>query len=229
MPQSISWKRLAAEGSAIVVSILLAFAIDAAWEARVDRLESRAAVASLRTDFAEARAALTRNRQGNESVLAAIDTVLRLVGEGVAVVEVPTRLLVRITVAPTYDPPTGSLDGLVASGRLGMLTDQPLQEALAAWPAAVDDMNDKSRLHESFVYDELIPEMRGIMPFRILANTRWAEADRPETLPVRSTEEFLALLGHLSLMPQRTLNSAGGMRKVDRLLSQIEERLFPGG
>ena len=48
LTQGIAWKRIAAEGVAIVVSILLAFAIDAAWDASRERAEERQALSGLR-------------------------------------------------------------------------------------------------------------------------------------------------------------------------------------
>jgi hypothetical protein len=58
MKQPIPWTRLIAEGLAIVVSILLAFAIDAWWEQRQDTAEERRILVSLRDEFTEIRALL---------------------------------------------------------------------------------------------------------------------------------------------------------------------------
>ena len=49
--ENIPWKRLYVEAAAIVASILLAFAIDAWWEDRQDRVLEHQYVVSLRADF----------------------------------------------------------------------------------------------------------------------------------------------------------------------------------
>ena len=49
--QPIPWLRLGAESVAIVGSILLAFAIDAWWDARVERTEEQAHLMALQDQF----------------------------------------------------------------------------------------------------------------------------------------------------------------------------------
>ena len=50
--QDIPWKRLSVEAAAIVVSILLAFAIDAWWEERLERKEEAEQLVRLHAEFA---------------------------------------------------------------------------------------------------------------------------------------------------------------------------------
>lgn len=52
--RDIPWLRIAAEGSAIVASILLAFAIDAWWDKRGDQIRERAMLTEMRAEFAQA-------------------------------------------------------------------------------------------------------------------------------------------------------------------------------
>ena len=49
--QKIPWKRLPIEAAAIVVSILLAFAIDAWWNEQQERAEEREVLESLYVEF----------------------------------------------------------------------------------------------------------------------------------------------------------------------------------
>ena len=224
MGNEFSWKRLTAEGAVIVLSILLAFSLDAWWEAHTERSQALDAVVALGTDFEAARSELAGQVRTNEGILASSDSLLSLL-EGGSVVDVPTDLLISLTRASTYAPPTGALDELLASGRLSMIPDGELREALAAWPVTVERLNEKMNLHESFVFEQLIPEMRSIMPFRVVADTRYEEAQRPEAIPVHSTEEFANLLSQLRIMVHRTLKSSGGVGRVDDLLSVIEARL----
>jgi len=51
MPRQIPWLRIGAEGVAIVVSILLAFGIQAGWEGMQDRQSERRALQSIRGDL----------------------------------------------------------------------------------------------------------------------------------------------------------------------------------
>ena len=56
--QKLPWKRLFAEGTAIVLSILLAFAIDAWWEDRSDQQAEQLLFQRLKADFTEIREAI---------------------------------------------------------------------------------------------------------------------------------------------------------------------------
>jgi hypothetical protein len=53
--RSIPWPRILAEGVAIVLSILLAFGIQAWWEGRQERLEEREILIGLRDELLEIR------------------------------------------------------------------------------------------------------------------------------------------------------------------------------
>ena len=66
--KTIPWKRLAVEAAAIVVSILLAFGIDAWWDARNDVVEEREILIGLEIEYVDLRARLDQwarfNRNG---------------------------------------------------------------------------------------------------------------------------------------------------------------------
>ncbi len=51
--RQIPWIRISAEGAAIVVSILLAFAIDAAWQHRGEVAEEREILVGLEAEFVD--------------------------------------------------------------------------------------------------------------------------------------------------------------------------------
>lgn len=53
MPDDISWKKISIEGLVIVISILLAFAIEAYWQERQNQIEERELIINLRQDLLE--------------------------------------------------------------------------------------------------------------------------------------------------------------------------------
>ena len=56
--QPLPWKRLVAEAAAIVLSILLAFAIDAWWDDRGERRAEQLLLQRLKADFLDIQSAL---------------------------------------------------------------------------------------------------------------------------------------------------------------------------
>ena len=64
--QGIPFKRLTLEAFAIVASILLAFAIDAWWQQRIELRQSDALIVSLRADFETSQVHLAEWLAGNQ-------------------------------------------------------------------------------------------------------------------------------------------------------------------
>ena len=81
LAQGIAWKRITAEGIAIVVSILLAFAIDAAWDESRERAQERRALRGLQEEFTENLRLLETNLDGHRSTLRATTALLALSDE----------------------------------------------------------------------------------------------------------------------------------------------------
>ena len=73
--REIPWPRILAEGTAVVVSILLAFAIDAWWDERKERDDERDVLLALKAEFeANAQAYLRRIEELCETPVAIIST-----------------------------------------------------------------------------------------------------------------------------------------------------------
>ena len=117
-------------------SILLAFGIDVAWEGRQGRLQERDAIVALHED-AVANA---------DQVARVIENVERNYAGALAFFEsapgdleaIPTdaalTVIQSLTVPGRASLQHGALDGLIASGRIGLIRDPHLQKLLADWP-----------------------------------------------------------------------------------------------
>ena len=140
--RNFSWPRILAEGTIIVVSILLAFGIQAWWEERKDRLDEAELLSRLRTEFTsnlariDARSSfrlmLDRNKEMFELASSAPEP-------GGAVVSVPALTIRVIAMAPTYEAETPVFDGLVRSGRMEVIESREIRVALAAWERLLRD------------------------------------------------------------------------------------------
>lgn len=76
--QALRWKRLFAEGVAIVLSILLAFAIDAWWEDRNDQQAAQVLLHRLKADFTEIRTALRLTEADHRETSAACIALMNI-------------------------------------------------------------------------------------------------------------------------------------------------------
>jgi hypothetical protein len=130
------------EAILIVSSILLAFAIDAAWSGREQRQQESELLEALRADFERNQVLLEASRTLHETHRAAAQDFLRLSSPGSAspASVIPDRTLLGLVSWHTYDPILGSLDSAVASGRLSLIRDSRLRVALAGWVDSVEDL-----------------------------------------------------------------------------------------
>jgi hypothetical protein len=142
MAQGIQARRLLVEGLAIVLSILVAFGIDAAWDLRQDRLQEVEILEGLEREFEELISVL------EESVPLGVtghDNLRRFLrGPASEMARIPADQAWDVVVSPLMrdwvtDLPTGFLDSTVSSGRLATLRDPELLAELARFRSLRED------------------------------------------------------------------------------------------
>ena len=136
------------EGILIVISILVAFAIDAWWEARQDREAEARILVSLRQEFQANVDRLPRFVEQNKLAADLRERVIhdmREAGPG-GRVEMRAFDLAYALIQGTSDPQQGALDAILSSGELRYLEDRELRERLAGWPKLVIDATENEVL-----------------------------------------------------------------------------------
>lgn len=177
----IQWRRLLAESVAVVLSILLAFAIDAWWDARQESGRERDLLAGLRTDFESSRPGLEgrlilarRMAAGTVELLDRIEA-----RESSREVLVPDSLILAVLGGPTYEPATNTLDAALASGEIELLESAELRTELANWRRLLSDTREDELEVRRVTNEQLVPELArsvDLGPFfsRVLA---WSGGD----------------------------------------------------
>jgi hypothetical protein len=158
---SARWTRALVEGLVIVVSILLAFAIDAAWAERQERIEEAAVLDGLAREFAGYRTSLEARVAQHTDMMSAMEAILRAIDAGAWTTDAWTveQALWLSLNPPTSDLGNGVRDALVQGGRLQIISDRALREKLAAWPGYYEEVLDDQLLGRSLVFDRLLPHM----------------------------------------------------------------------
>jgi len=132
---SIPWSRIVAEGVVIVISILLAFGIDAWWDATLERGLEREYLTRLEADLESGR---TRIDLYGTRFSDVADAVEQLIGRLASSAPIPdTTELVALAVKAgrtgfssdflTYD---ATYQELLSTGNLGVIRDADLRQAL---------------------------------------------------------------------------------------------------
>jgi hypothetical protein len=153
-------KRTILNGTGIVVSILLAFAIEAGWNARSERQGERAALEGLRAEFgADLRQLdeMIAEFRRQDSLLERFFALSTPESEDVAEEEVG-RFNLALMWADIFDPSTGTLETLLSSGRLDLISDPDLRRLLFVWKRQVEDTEDDT---EAFTH--IIQQARPIL------------------------------------------------------------------
>ena len=142
--RQIPWLRVLVEGVVIVGSILLAFGIDAWWDARQERVEEAEILAGLHREFTGNRDALNRRIEQHSNMLAAFAAILASIDEGdwTSTEWSVDDAIGQLLAPPTSDLGNGVRDALVQAGRLEILSNVVLRERLAEWPAFYEEVLD---------------------------------------------------------------------------------------
>jgi hypothetical protein len=159
--QEIPWKRLAVEAVAIVGSILLAFAIDAWWEVRQDSAEEQTLLRQLEAEFELNAELLAVQRSRHEENMAAAHRLLTVTGPILEKRTLDLKSIKQdihhIMIWWTYDPQMGVLNGMIQSGKLGVISSDRLRSKLANWPAQLRDLAEDELFLVTYSKDVIMP------------------------------------------------------------------------
>ena len=158
-PQQLSLKRLAIESAAIVASILLAFAIDAWWDERQERIAEAEIVLGLKLEFEENRRLMQEGFEYHAQLMLAVQNLI-----------VATRNLSWTSTSMTIDdaieylraPPTldiggGVLDAVISADRLQIISNKNLRRQLAGWESVLDEVRDDQSRDSDFAFNRVVP------------------------------------------------------------------------
>ena len=130
MPDTLSWRRLITESAAVVASILLAFAIDAAWDRQQTLGEEQELLRGLEREFVESQRTIGRS---GDLTTETVEHLMVFLGT-------PDETLSDLSWDEVYLPlvidwqdpvSTGFLDATTSSGKLALIRDAELRAALA--------------------------------------------------------------------------------------------------
>jgi len=219
--EQISVKRVTVEAVAVVLSILLAFAIDAAWDARNDRASEIASLQSLLAELQANRTVFEVEMARHQALMSdakALFDISRgteaLPDDDRAMSLLHQEALLNHT---TTDYQSGALSALLASGDLGLLRAQDLKIALAAWPTVVEDALENERMVGRVVQEMLAPHAVETTPaciFTIRPADRSAadyERCRTELSDVLGSDRFEGLLAYRLFLERATVEEFTGL------------------
>lgn len=160
--KNLPWKRLVAEATAIIISILLAFAIDAWWEEREDQKSAQWLLLRLKADFVDIQAALhlieQEHNETSEACIALLDFP-----EGTALpnsAEVDRKVALVFLTSRTFNPGSGAVAAFLNSEGAKQVENQPLANLLLAWPGVVEELQEEDAYLQEGIANRWIPFLK---------------------------------------------------------------------
>ena len=223
--------RWLAEAALIVVSILLAFGIEAIWDERGQRADELRLLQDLRAELVENRRVLENNRGNHESYARAAAASLAVEYRSGPADSAQVYLLGRLFgMRNTFQPVGGGLSRITQSGDLALISDPDLRSMLADWPRSVTENSEDEIRITNLLDNHLRPFMvrRGVAITLVDAPPRdsWM-IDLPDGPPVRLEqvldEEGRGLLAlRISLERLAVRENGRLIEAIDQILARIE-------
>jgi hypothetical protein len=202
--QNIPWKRISVEAAAIVASILLAFAIDAWWIERQDRLQESEMLGRLSAEIT-LNIELFKHPQykiGWQDTVDLFDAVEAALARGDKSIDFPTLSLRRSMFMSSFEANTPIQNAMISSGRLELVENANIVSALADWEANLRNYTElvqRSRLHLDSQY---IPAFFGRADIGSVLARKYSGGeifsgvpDLSDTTNIKIDEELKGLLG----------------------------------
>jgi hypothetical protein len=242
---SIPWKRVSVEGAAIVVSILLAFSIQAWWDDRKEFEDERAVLEALLEEFKAKKETLRIRLSFNEAILKSATTLVRASvepGHSISSAEIDRHLATFwwYNVSTQWDTPV--LSALISGGHLTSITSPDIGIGLARWSAEFGVIKQRVGRDEEYFKNVLMPFLQKnaslpqvyplvqTMPGQgtdAVSMPGWQVAEPADNTHLLTNKLFVNILTekvdrHLSILD---LSFAGLDSKLDQTINLLEAEL----
>ena len=204
------WKRLSAEGAAIIISILLAFSIEAWWSNYQDRSEEQGILLSLRSEFEQNLAFIETEMDYRDAVIQSILKIFDAsAGRSPLQPEVLDELIGDVTWWKNISYSRGAIDGVLQSGSLSLIENEELRHILASMPSRYESTAKAEINDRDFTTEVVIPFLNAHTSLSQIANTMtkgrpgtgdnptppiYPAGERQDNTSLLSNQEFLGTL-----------------------------------
>jgi len=234
-PPKIPWPRILAEGVAIVVSILLAFGIEAWWSSRETRLNVQTNLAALRDELSSNRAEIEFELLYRHAVIASIEK-LSSAKEKTDILgpDEIDRLIGDVTWFGTGNFSTGALESILQSGVFSEIEDRQLQRLIASLPDSYDDAAEFEFRDKEFTSSRFFTYLNSNGSFNQIANLAGSGRPGVNDIPYETRFRVDAPYDHshllestefLGLLAMAHGNHLDVVEYYQRLTSVIEESI----
>jgi hypothetical protein len=203
---------------AIVASILLAFGIDAWWDARRERALEREYLSALSTEVQNALREVAADLDGQETLRAQLAYYVR---EANVPPDSLRRILSNAASVSNIAPPTSVIEDLVSSGRLQIIRSAEIREGIMLYRQMLEKIAVNERPHHDFVNNRFVPHLSQLMALGGILRTSESGA-----LPVPSDGDLRNIQrdqNFRNLMIERLARLDRGLPRIRSTKRQLEK------
>lgn len=224
------------EGLVIVVSILLAFGIEAAWAEYSETREAHRLLAAIRDDVEATQGEVALQQESSEELANRARHLLSTMADPPSDEAFRQAILTlgSIFVTSGWEPVTHTYVEAVNSGRLRLIESEPLRLALTRYHAGVEEVNAIHRSAETQYYGQLEPFLVEHTVYSELAAEWWREAlvEAPFETDVEALAANRELWNLVTLRLELEIAMQNRLERMDGLsvevLGLLDEELGPG-
>jgi hypothetical protein len=139
----------ARDASLIIISILIAFSLDAWWDDRIEQQEIRDTLHAVYVDFSSTNDELRTVVDSNKTYIERVTKLISLQSDDIGRLDATTKSELTYllpTGGITFDPVLGSVDALISSGQLNRVQNLGLRSLIGAWPALMDEIGEDQQI-----------------------------------------------------------------------------------
>ena len=220
---SIPWKRLLVEGAVIVVSILLAFWIDASWDRHLEQKNEEAFLDVMEQVLADSETWVLEGMQYASSLRRSARQLIEIANNPEAEVsdeELDALLSDMTWYVDSMTPP--DLAGLLSSATLGHVRDPELARELAVLGGYLRELNEMITMGMDFYSSEMMPYLQKNAHLAQLNNVIGFQPSTSIEYP-KTTVTISSYTSHRALLEDQEFQNLL-MRWVWRLTDIIEFR-----
>ena len=228
--RQLPWLRIYAEGAAIVVSILLAFWIQAWWDSRQERIDERAALTSLLREFRELKATHEWSVKYN---LAIRNSIRDLTNAAVGPENTLKDQDIDRLVADLYWNQDLSqwaapvLSTVVSTGDLELITNSTLRRKIGEWPIRLEAVRGVLQRDLDYFNDHQMPLLAETMSLAQIANADDGTPGHPADLYDGGRQiKLRSLESHMDVLATRAFQNMLVQR--DTWITDILSLAFDG-
>lgn len=232
---NIQWKHISVEGAAIVISILLAFAIDAWWDERKDSKFEDEAILGLVDEYEGHVRSLQIAKDLHLRIHRAVASLISACHTGTYQSDEfdIDQATFWLLVPPTTDLGSGVLDTLMSSGQIKLISNKQLRFQLTEWESVLDELKDDEQNGSKIVHEIVAPYLtqHGV-PVAYTPSTSEAIVDAPIhvaerklAMDVVAQKNLLSDSEFLSILELRYTRLAHTTVEFNRVTSAIDSIL----